>query len=200
VCNDHYFSSLMAVRECHRRGYRRPGLLLHRIHQLRFQGRWEAGYLVAGRMLPGLKLAVPCYVDGWEKPEPILAWLRREHPDVIITPGAEGLLGTLQEAGYRVPLDLGLALLACPQPGDSHAGVYQNGRLTGALAVDTLISLVERNERGLPEQATTLMVEGSWNEGRTLRPLPGPPGSPPGRAPRLRASAKKPGRKRPGPG
>jgi hypothetical protein len=26
VCNDHYFSSLLAVRECYRRGYRRPGL------------------------------------------------------------------------------------------------------------------------------------------------------------------------------
>ena len=27
------------------------------------------------------------------------------------------------------------------------------------------------HERGLPEQATTLMVEGQWNEGKTLRPV-----------------------------
>ena len=64
-----------------------------------------------------------------------------------------------------------LALLACPAPGDPCSGVYQNGRMIGALAVDTLISLVERHERGLPEQATTLMVEGQWNEGGTLRPV-----------------------------
>jgi hypothetical protein len=51
------------------------------------------------------------------------------------------------------------------------SGVWQNGQLTGAMAVDTLISMVERNERGLPSQATTLMLEGQWNEGRTLRPL-----------------------------
>jgi DNA-binding LacI/PurR family transcriptional regulator len=174
VCNDHYFSSLMAVRECHRRGYRRPGLLLHRIHRLRFQGRWEAGVLVSGRMLPGLKPTAIHYVDDWAKNASILAWMRREKPDVIITPSAEVLKGTLEEAGCRVPHDIGLALLACPRPGDPNAGVFQNGELIGALAVDALISMVERNERGLSGQATTLMVEGKWNEGRTLRPVPVP--------------------------
>ena len=52
VCNDHYFSSLQAVRECHRRGYRRPGLVLRKAHQNRFQGRWEAGFGIAREMLP----------------------------------------------------------------------------------------------------------------------------------------------------
>ena len=41
--------------------------------------------------------------------------------------------------------------------------------MIGALAIDTLTSMVERHERGLPAQATTLMVEGQWNEGKTLR-------------------------------
>ena len=56
--------------------------------------------------------------------------------------------------------------------GDPISGIWQNGPMIGALAIDTLISQVERYERGLPEQATALMVEGQWNEGRTLRPLP----------------------------
>lgn len=170
VCNDHYFSSLQIVRECHRRGYRRPGLVLRRAHQLRFQGRWEAGFLVGGQMLAELRLARPLYVDDWKDVARITAWLKREKPDVIITPAADALEGTLADAGWRIPEDVGLALLACPHHGDPHSGVYQNGRMIGALAVDTLISAVERHERGLPEQATTLMVEGQWNEGRTLRP------------------------------
>ena len=172
VCNDHYFSSLQIVRECHRRGYRRPGLVLRRAHQLRFQGRWEAGFLVAGAMLPDLRLAPPLYVDDWDDGAKIIGWLKREKPDVIITPAADVLTGTLEAAGVRIPADIGLALLAVPQLGDRNSGVYQNGRMIGALAVDTLISLVERHERGLTEQATTLMVEGQWNEGRTLRPVP----------------------------
>ncbi len=171
VCNDHYFSSLQIVRECHRRGYRRPGLVLRREHQLRFQGRWEAGFLVGGELLPDLKMAQPLYVDDWQDGARILAWLRREKPDVLITPAADVLTGTLRKAGWRIPEDIGLALLACPQLGDPSSGVFQNGKLIGALAADTLISMVERHERGLPEQATTLMVEGQWNEGTTLRPF-----------------------------
>lgn len=171
VCNDHYFSSLQIVRECHRRGYRRPGLVLRREHQLRFQGRWEAGFLVGGAMSPGLKNARPLYVDDWQDAARILAWLKREKPDVIITPAAGVMTGTLERAGWKIPKDIGLALLACPTLGDACSGVYQNGQMIGALAIDTLISMVERHERGLPEQATTLMVEGQWNEGRSLRPI-----------------------------
>ena len=170
VCNDHYFSSLQIVRECHRRGYRRPGLVLRRSHQLRFQGRWEGGYTVGGALLPDLRPATPLYVDDWNDSAPILRWLERQKPDVIITPAADALTGTLARAGWRIPEDIGLALLACPALGDRCSGVYQNGKMIGALAVDTLISMVERNERGLPDQATTLMVEGQWNEGSTLRP------------------------------
>lgn len=172
VCNDHYFSSLQVARECHRRGYRRPGLILKREHQLRFQGRWEAGVLMAGHLLPGWQPVPPLYLDDWDKPAPLLAWLRRARPEVVITPAADVILGPLKRAGWRVPEDVGLALLACPKLGDPCSGVYQNGRLIGVQAVDALVSMVERHERGLPAQATTLMVEGQWNEGSTLRPVP----------------------------
>jgi DNA-binding LacI/PurR family transcriptional regulator len=171
VCNDHYFSSLQIVRECHRRGYRRPGLVLRREHQLRFQGRWEAGFLVGGEMLPDLKLVQPLYVHDWQDLTRIFAWMKREKPDVIITPSAASLCETIERAGWKIPADIGLAILACAQLGDRCSGVYQNGKMIGALAADTLISMVERHERGLPEQATTLMVEGQWNEGGTLRPV-----------------------------
>lgn len=174
VCNDHYFTSLHIMRECHARGYRRAGLVLHRAHERRFQGRWEAGFLVGGRMFKGLRLARPLYLDGTDDAARIAAWLQREAPDVIITPSADALALPLGQAGWRVPQDVGLALLACPQLGDVHTGVYQNGGLIGALAVDTLISMMERHERGLPAQATTLMVEGQWNEGRTLPPVRSP--------------------------
>jgi hypothetical protein len=124
-------------------------------------------------MLSDLNLANPLYLDDWHDVDQIVSWLKREKPDVIITPAADVLAGTLEDAGWKIPGDIGLALLACPQLGDVNSGVFQNGKMIGALAVDTLISMVERHERGLPEQATTLMVEGQWNEGKTLRPVVG---------------------------
>jgi DNA-binding LacI/PurR family transcriptional regulator len=172
VCNDHYFSSLQAVRECHRRGYRRPGVVLRRIHESRFQGRWQAGVLAAGHMLPDLKLTEPLYIDDFKAAGPIIRWLKKEKPDVIISPGGPMLNDILTRAGRKIPDDIGTVWLACPTLDNPISGIWQNGRMIGALAVDTLISQVERHERGLPEQATTLMVEGKWNEGRTVRPVP----------------------------
>jgi DNA-binding LacI/PurR family transcriptional regulator len=174
VCNDHYFSSLLAVRECYRRGYRRPGLALRQAHRHRFQGRWQAGYLVAGEMMADLELVAPVFVDDWnEAAMPQMErWLKREQPDVIINLGGGPLYAMLTRAGWRIPEDIGFAWLACPRLGDPLSGVWQNGKLTGAMAVDALISMVERNERGMPEQATTIMLEGQWNEGKTLRAVP----------------------------
>jgi DNA-binding LacI/PurR family transcriptional regulator len=173
VCNDHYFSSLLAVRECYKRGYRRPGLALRHVHRHRFQGRWQAGYLVSAEMMPDLTLVEPLFVDDWnDAAAPRVArWLKQEKPDVVINLGGAPLRDLIIGAGRRIPEDIGFAWLACPKLGDPLSGVWQNGRLTGAMAVDALISMVERNERGLPEQATTIMLEGQWNEGRTLRPI-----------------------------
>jgi DNA-binding LacI/PurR family transcriptional regulator len=172
VCNDHYFSSLQAVRECYRRGYRRIGLMLRRGHQHRFQGRWQAGALIAPSMLAGLTLTEPLFVEEPHDDVPqILRWLKQEKVDAVISPNCDALLDILPKRGWRVPEDIGLAWLACTHLGHACSGIYQNGTLIGAMAVDTLISLVERHERGLPEQATTLMIEGQWNEGRSLRPV-----------------------------
>lgn len=173
VCNDHYFSSLYVARECYERGYRRIGLALLDFHQTRFQGRWEAGVLMAAQMFPGLQVAPLLYANPATDSAAITNWLKTSRPDVIITPSVDTvppLMGTLNALHLRIPQDIGLAVLSCPDQGAPISGIYQNAQLVGAMAVDTLISLLERHELGLPSQATTVMVEGQWNEGRTLRP------------------------------
>jgi hypothetical protein len=121
--------------------------------------------------MPDLELVEPLFVADWDEEKSIMRWMRHEKPDVVINLGGAPLHEVLTRGGWRIPQDLGFAWLACPRLGDPLSGIWQNGKLTGAMAVDTLISMVERHERGLPEQATTLMLEGQWNEGRTLRPL-----------------------------
>jgi LacI family transcriptional regulator len=175
VCNDHYFSSLQAARECYQRGYRRIGLVMLKSHHARFQGRWEAGCLVAPRLLPGLEVVETLLVDNWSETmtTPLLRWLRKEKPDVILSPSAHLLQTRLTRRDFKVPDDIGLVHLACPEMGDRCSGIYQNGQLIGATAIDVLTNLVERNERGLPSQANTVMIEGLWNAGQTLRvPVP----------------------------
>ncbi len=171
VCNDHYFSSLQVVRECHKLGYRRPGLVALRSHLERFHGRWDGGLMVARHLLAGLKPVHSLLLNNWDQLGPVAAWLKREQPDVVISPSADALQPHLKRLGWRIPQDLGLASLACPSQGHASSGIWQNGALIGATAMDTLISMLERNERGLPPQAHTVMVEGIWNPGRTLRTI-----------------------------
>ncbi|HEY0863072.1 MAG TPA: LacI family DNA-binding transcriptional regulator [Lacunisphaera sp.] len=169
VCNDHYFSALQVVRECHRLGYRRPGLVALRSHLERFHGRWDGGILVGRHLLPGLKPVRSLFLDSWDDLTPVADWLKREQPDVVVSPSADVLQSQLKRLGWGVPARVGLASLACPKQGHALSGIWQNGSLIGATGMDTLISMLERNERGLPAQAQTVMVEGIWNPGRTLR-------------------------------
>ncbi|MDB6116035.1 MAG: LacI family transcriptional regulator [Lacunisphaera sp.] len=171
VCNDHFFSALQAVRECHKLGYRRPGLVILRSHRERFLGRWDGGLLVGRHLLAGLKPVQTLLLDDWKDLSRVAAWLRREKPDVLVSPSVDELQPHLKRLGWRVPQDLGLASLACPKLDHACSGIWQNGALIGATAMDTLISMLERHERGLPEQAHTFMVEGIWNPGRTLRTI-----------------------------
>ncbi len=55
------------------------------------------------------------------------------------------------------------------QAGDRLSGVLQDGEVMGAVAMDQLISAVERNETGIPEHPITHTTLGRWNPGRTVR-------------------------------
>jgi DNA-binding LacI/PurR family transcriptional regulator len=170
VCNDHFFSSLQVARECYRRGYRRPGLVLLRMHRQHFHARWDGGLIVGRHLIPKFKQANTLVLEDWSKLEPVEAWLDREKPDVIVTPNSDVLLEELNRLGRRVPRDIGFASLACPDRNHLCSGIWQNGRLLGAAGIDSIISMLEYNERGLPEQTRVIMVEGIWNNGQTLRP------------------------------
>lgn len=169
VCNDHFFSSLQVARECYRRGYERPGLVLLRMHRQHFHARWDGGLIVGRHLIPHFKQANTLVLEDWDHLDPIAEWLKKEKPDVVVSPSSDVLLAHLKKLGLRVPRDIGLASLACPELHHVCSGIWQNGRLLGATAIDNIISMLEHNERGLPEQTRVIMVEGVWNDGQTLR-------------------------------
>jgi DNA-binding LacI/PurR family transcriptional regulator len=175
VCHDQYFSVLRAMQECARMGYRRPGLVLRRSHREFFQGRWEAGFWNAQQSVPGLASVPPFFPENLEdraafEDQSLEEWLVRRKPDVILTLAFDFVEAALRRLGRRVPQDVGLVGLSCPEIGSRMTGIHQHGMLLGATAVDVLIGMIERHETGLPQQATTTMVEGLWNPGATVRP------------------------------
>jgi hypothetical protein len=61
-----------------------------------------------------------------------------------------------------------LVSLSAPRMGDPMSGIYQNAEQIGMRSVDLLMTLLERNEFGVPVLPDALLVDGQWNEGRTV--------------------------------
>jgi len=169
--NDHYQSMMLAMAECRRRGYVRPGFALDTPTSERLEFRWEAAFRVSGEQLgfqmkiPPLKLA-----SRWE-PDQMCRWIKREKPDVVITLMLEEQVRELAKRGLRIPEEVGLVSLSVAEPDSPLSGVFQNPAAMGAVAVDQLINMVERNETGVPANPITLTLGGRWNPGRTVRRL-----------------------------
>ncbi len=168
VATDYYQSMLLAMEECLKLGYRRPGLAARAETIKRLGFRWEGAYLVACDRFAVKRPPPPLFVDEWTS-QAVERWLERERPDVVIGPVLGKLEAIIRASGRRVPVDLGLVGLLVPQAGDRLSGILQDGEVIGAVAIDQLISAVERNETGLPEHPITHTTLGRWNPGQTIR-------------------------------
>ncbi len=176
VVHNHFGAVRTALAECRRRHYDRIGLVLPRRVNEKVENRWVAAYVTdffergsTGTWLP------PLILDEENDHEVFRIWLRDYRPNVII--GLQHLtpiLHWLQVDGIRVPDDIGLVTLDQRDGKVAFAGIYQDYRMLGATAIEQLVSLVERNERGLCPRATSLSLAGVWRDGETLKPLQDP--------------------------
>lgn len=167
--NDHYQSMMLVMAECRRRGYKRPGFVLDTATSGRLEFRWEAAFQFAGARL-GFEMKIPALglPSRWE-PDEMCQWIKQHKPDVVITLMLEDQVRELVKREVRIPEKVGLVSLSVAEPDSPLSGVYQNPSAMGAVAVDQLINMVERNETGVPINPITLTLGGQWNPGRTVR-------------------------------
>jgi DNA-binding LacI/PurR family transcriptional regulator len=167
VTSDQLLDGLMAFENMWRLGYRRIGMVLWSGQGTRIV-RFSAGYLYAQLRIE-TALRLPPLVLSEENPQTdrrLLAWMKKEKPDAILTDITE-LRQRLERLGRRVPEDVALAALSVLD-GHADAGIDQNSREIGRAAVQTLISLIHHNERGIPQIPREVLVTGRWVDGSTL--------------------------------
>ncbi len=170
VTSDYYQSMLLAMEECAKLGYKRPGLAVRKETIKRLEYRWEGAYHIACEHFGFSRPPAPLFVDEWSAAN-VNRWLKKERPDVVLGPVLGNLEKFILASGHKIPADLGLVGLLVPRSGDRLSGVLQDGEVIGAAAVDQLISAVERNETGIPQYPITHSTLGRWNPGRTVRTL-----------------------------
>jgi DNA-binding LacI/PurR family transcriptional regulator len=166
VTSDQLTDGLIAYENMWQQGYRRIGL----VSLPKSVTRFGAGYLFNQmRLSPGTRippLIFPEIHDEKTRCRIIKSWLSQHQPDAILTDVGQ-MRGTVAKVGYEVPADLGLAVFSVLD-GGADAGIDQNSREIGRAAVQMLISLINHNERGIPDICRELLIEGRWVNGSTL--------------------------------
>ncbi|MCX6953972.1 MAG: LacI family DNA-binding transcriptional regulator [Verrucomicrobia bacterium] len=162
-----YRAMLQTMRELRQLGYRRIGLALHQEHDQRTDHNYLAGYLVE-QQLSGAA-ALPPLTTPYDDTASLRHWWREHRPDAIVT-GNYRLLEALRAIGVRPPRDVGVACPVLPSSATDLAGVIENSLHIGEVAVDVLVPMIQRGERGVPASPHRVHVEGLWLPGKTVRP------------------------------
>jgi DNA-binding LacI/PurR family transcriptional regulator len=116
-----------------------------------------------------LQLSIFEYLPGQDPISalaPFSAWLKKKRPEALLTDVSQTreVLATL---GYRVPEDIGLAATSILD-GNALAGIDQNSEEIGKAAMETLISLMNHNDQGIPRVYREILITGTWTDGTTL--------------------------------
>jgi DNA-binding LacI/PurR family transcriptional regulator len=168
ACPNQFQATRLSLQMCHQLGYKRPGLILRSVMDRRSGYRYSAAYLQflyenpEREALPIINLQ-PYSTAGLGE------WLKANKPDVILGLGPR-TLSLVRELGYRVPEDVGFINLSKLDGDDEMSGVDNHFQEVGAAAVDLVVSQMHSFDRGLSAHPKTVLINGTWVEGKTTRP------------------------------
>ncbi len=166
VTSHHYAAMRETLGELRARGYQRIGYAIPQSHNERLDRNYMAGYLLEQSDWPDTQ-RLPPFV-GEPRLGPFRTWLRATRPDALVT--THYIFPEMISAlGIKVPAKLGVAIISLAESVREYAGIDEDSREVGRVAVGQLAALVERGEKGLPARPQSVLVRGIWCEGQTLR-------------------------------
>lgn len=167
ILPDHYLSMNHALERLTRLGYRRIGLALEERKDARVKNKWSAAFHGFFRG-EAPAAAQPALIVPQLTPELLLAWFRRHRPDAIVG-HVQAIVDWLGPIGVRVPEDVGFFNLNLTERTAPCAGLDLAPERLGAAALETVVAMLHRQERGIPAFPQTITLEAIWHDGPTLR-------------------------------
>lgn len=169
ILPDHYISMVHALERLTQRGYQRIGLCMEQRKDIRLKNKWSAAFLAFFRGY-ARDAGTPALILPELTRGEFLAWFQRYRPDLIVG-HVQVMVDWLRETGVGVPDDVGFFNLNLTERTGPCAGLDLEPRRLGGAAVETVVAMLHRQERGVPAYPQTITLEASWVEGPTLRPL-----------------------------
>ncbi len=173
ISSTQYRIGMMATRKLQELGYQRIGMFTGAAFDLRTDSNFTAGFHIAS-----LPVAKSCRVPllkvlDNEPPDKvgqkIRQWIKRWRVDAVLC--ASGMQYLFTDLGYRIPDDFAIALLGHLGDYPGYAGMDEQCFRTGVAAVDSVVGMIHRGERGVPEQPYRLLIEGRWVDGPSAPPV-----------------------------
>jgi len=169
VVPNQFASMLLICSQLARRGYRRIGLVIPAEHDLRVRHGFSAAAVWQGA-LGGTEFVKPLIHPG-VLPKGVHPWFTRERPDAIVAPGAADCYAIAEQVGLRIPGPVGFALTDCAEA-PLFSGIDERPNEIGVSAIELLNAKIQTGEKGIPSVPLVTMVEGSWVDGKSVKPIP----------------------------
>jgi len=168
VTTDRFQAMRLAMRQLRGMGYSRIGLAMHLNQDARVNHQWGAAFLWEQQQIPSSERTLPLLLDerDWHEHE-FAKWFESNRPEVIL--GYDpSIIDWLKKLGRKVPEDVGFAHLWNPDRSGRFAGLYHDPPAIGSAAVNFLVGMIHRNERGIPPAPQTLLLDAVWQDGATV--------------------------------
>lgn len=162
VTNDYFHSMVTAITECLERGRRRIAYVQSDGCDEKVDYLWRSAFLMQQNVRPEMGRIEPLVTGADATPEMLHEWLRRERPDVVIALPRHLIFRVLND--LRMQDEIWSVSLGRYERDVTGRGIFQNYEKIGSAAVDFLTGMINRGERGIPEQSHILQIKGIWVE------------------------------------
>jgi LacI family transcriptional regulator len=157
VSHNHYQGGQLSCQRLRANGFRRIGFVLTPWNDQRVDGKWRAAFLEQQQNWPAAD-RIPPLLASPDEGAKFERWLKKHNPDAIIAAEAmvDGWLRKLGRSSVRV------AHLALEKAQRDTWGVNYRSETLGEAAVELVIGQIHRHERGSPQIAHALLIDGVW--------------------------------------
>lgn len=171
ITHNHYQSMSLTLQRLDDLGYKRIGIISAEWATVRTSDLYIGALEAYQRRIPVSNripwLALP--INGI-RVDLILNWIQQQKCDVVVDASFNALDYIFEQSQITLPKGLAYATLSWRREKPENTGIEQNSFIVGEVAVNTLVSQIYANERGVPSTQTISLVNGKWMEGKTVPP------------------------------